>query len=590
MFSAPGKYTLSTTIAALLSIIYASPNALIQRTPFMSRLTRYGIILALSLSCAGFCPVAKSQPNPQNKTSKKAPGSVSGRITVKGKGKGGIVVGVRTGEFGPQMGPLLKAVSDQDGNYRITDLPAGTYQVAPVAPAFVISDFNSFGPRGKSLILSEGENVEGIDFSMVRGGVITGKVSHADGRPVIEERINVVLAEQASDRQVPTQLGSAVTDDRGVYRVFGLTAGRYKIAIGQGADTPFIGGGPGRPTYERVFYPDVTNPNEAKVVELGEGTEATNIDITVGQKLSGFAAGGVAIDGETDQPLANLRFGLQRIVGERPNFIGTTVLSNRLGAFRFENLTPGKYAVVLLLQNSDMRGDPVTFEVVDQDVNGLMLRTQRGGSVSGTVVLEGTNDKAVQSKIAQLRLQAYVRNETPSRGFGQSSSINPDGSFRVGGLPPGVAGFSLGARDRGMLTGFVLARVERDGVVLPSGIEIKSGEHISGVRIVVVYGSGIVRGTIKVENGPLPTGARLLVRLMKPEDRSFMMRAGEVDARGRFSVEGVPSGSYELHATAYIPGSRARSPSSRQSVTVTEGSVTEVEVIIDFDGNASPNP
>jgi hypothetical protein len=237
-----------------------------------------------------------------------------------------------------------------------------------------------------------------------------------------------------------------------------------------------------------------------------------------------------------------------------------------------------------------MRGDPFPFEVVDQDVTGIMLRTSRGASVSGTVVLEGTHDKVVQSKIAQLRLQAYVRNETSSSGFGQSSSINPDGSFRVGGLPPGVAGFSLGARDRGMLTGFVLARVERDGVVLPRGIEVKSGEHISGVRIVVVYGSGIVRGTIKVENGPLPTGARLLIRLVKPDDHSFMVRAGEVDARGRFSVEGVPAGSYELHATAFTPGSRARPPSSRQSITVTEGSVTEVEVVIELDGNASPNP
>ncbi|MGI9068778.1 MAG: hypothetical protein ACR2HX_20545 [Pyrinomonadaceae bacterium] len=563
----------------------------------MGRLTHYGIILALSFSCAVFCPVANSQASLQNKTNKKATGSVSGRITVKGKGKGGIVVGMRTGDFGPQMGPLSKAVTDQDGNYRITDLPAGTYQLAPIAPAFVLSNFNSLGPRGKAVILSEGENVEGIDFSMIRGGVITGKVSHADGRPVVEERINVVLAEQASDRQVQTtQSGSAVTDDRGVYRVFGLTAGRYKISIGHGTDTPFIGGGgggggPGRPIYERVFYPDVTNPNEAKVVEVGEATEATNIDITIGQKLSGFAAAGVAIDGETDQPLPNLRFGLQRIVGERPNFMGTTVLSSRLGAFQFENLTPGKYEVFLLPQNNDMRGEPVTFEVVDQDVNGIMLRTSRGASLSGTVVLEGTNDKVVQSKIAQLRLQAYVRNETPSRGFGQSSSINPDGSFRVGGLPPGVAGFSLGDRDRGMLTGFVLARVERDGVVvLPRGIEIKSGEHISGVRIVVVYGSGIVRGTIKVENGPLPTGARLLIRLVKPEDHSFMVRAGEVDARGRFSVEGVPSGSYELHATAYMPGSRARPPSSRQPVTVTEGSVNEVEVVIDLDGNASPNP
>lgn len=558
----------------------------------MGRLTRYAIILALSLCCVGFCPVANSQASLQNNTSKKATGSVSGRITVKGRGKGGIVVGVRAGDFGPQMGPLLRAITDQEGNYHITDLTAGNYQVVPVAPAFVVSDFNSFGSRGKALILSEGENVEGIDFSILRGGVITGKVSQADGRPVVEERINVSLAEQTDRREPGTLMGlSFQTDDRGIYRVFGLPAGRYKISIGQSPDTFFGGASPGRPTYERVFYPDVTNPNEAKVVELGEGSDATNIDITVGQSITGFAVGGIVLDGETNQPLANLRFGLQRITERDASFIGSSSISNRLGEFRFENLTPGKYAAFILpQQNSDLRGDPVPFEVVDQDVTGIMLRTSKGASVSGTVVLEGSHDKTVQSKIAQFRLQAYVRSEGNSSGFVQSSSINPDGSFRVGGLQAGVAQFQLGAQDREFLTGFVLARVERDGVVLPSGVEIKAGEQISGLRIVVVYGSGIIRGTIKVENGPLPTGARLMIRLVKPEDPSFMVRPQDVDARGRFAVEGVPAGSYDLYVHCFIPGLRARQPSSRQSITVTEGSMTEVELVIDLEANPSPRP
>jgi len=560
----------------------------------MDRLTRYAIILALSLSCAELCSVANSQASLQNKTSTKATGSVLGRITIKGKGKGGIVVGLRSGDFGPQTGLLFKATTDQEGNYRITDVPAGNYQVAPIAPAFVVSDFNSFGRQGKALILAEGENAEGIDFSIVRGGVITGKVSHADGRAVIEERINIVLAEQ-TDRQGPvTQSGLAFyTDDRGVYRVFGLPVGKYKISIGQSQDTFFGGGGsPGRPTYERVFHPDVTNPNEAKVVELGEGSEATNIDITVGQRVTGFTVAGLVMDGETDQPLANLRFGLQRMVGERnSNFSGITVISDRRGEYRFENVTPGKYSVFIMpQQNSEVRGDPVAFEVVDQDVTGIMLRTSKGASVSGTVVLEGSHDKTVQSRLAQLRLQAYVRSEATGPVWAQSSSINLNGSFRVGGLQSGVAHFQLASQDRGLLTGFVLSRVERDGVVFPRGVEIKSGEQISGLRVVVVYGSGIIRGTIKVENGPLPTGARLMTRLMRPEDPSFMVRPEDVDARGRFAIEGVPAGSYDLYVSIFVPGSRVRQPSSKQSITVTEGSVTEVELVIDLEANPTPRP
>lgn len=560
---------------------------------FMGRLKRYTIIVALSFTCAGLWPSSTSPANAQNKTIKKPTGSVSGHITVKGKAKAGIVVGVRVGDFGSPAAPLSKATTDQDGNYRITDLPAGNYQIAPVAPAYVVPELNSSGQRAKALILSEGEQVEGIDFSLVRGGVITGKVSFPDGRPVIEERITMTAADQGERRRLVPPVSSAFqTDDRGIYRIFGIVPGKYKISVGQGQDPSFSGTRPGRPTFEQVFYPDVTNSDEAKIIELGEGTEAINIDITVGQTITGFAAAGVAIDGETNQPLANLRFGLRRVVDERnASYIGSTAISNRLGEFKFESLTPGKYAAFIVPQpNSELRGDPISFEIADQDVSGLVFRTSMGGSISGTIVLEGSADKAVQSKLAQLRVQTYVRSETPGGGFVQTSSINLDGSFRVGGLQAGAAQFQLSAQDRGLVTGFVISRVERDGVVFPRGVEIKSGEQVSGLKIFVIYGNGIVRGTIKIENGPLPTEARLFIQLAKPGDTSFMVRPQVVDARGRFAVEGVPAGTFELYAQCSIPGSRVRPPSARQSITVTEGSVTEVELVIDLAANQPPRP
>jgi hypothetical protein len=46
---------------------------------------------------------------------------------------------------------------------------------------------------------------------------------------------------------------------------------------------------------------------------------------------------------------------------------------------------------------------------VDQDVNGLVIKsTKAAASLSGTVVLE-TYDKAVFAKLAQLRIQGYVQ-------------------------------------------------------------------------------------------------------------------------------------------------------------------------------------
>jgi hypothetical protein len=82
----------------------------------MNSLPRYAIVLALSFSCAIFNTAANSQTKPV----KKAPtSSVAGRITIHGKGAAGIVVGMRSVDFAQPPIPVLKATTDQDGNYRI---------------------------------------------------------------------------------------------------------------------------------------------------------------------------------------------------------------------------------------------------------------------------------------------------------------------------------------------------------------------------------------------------------------------------------------------------------------------------------------
>jgi hypothetical protein len=557
----------------------------------MSNLTRYVFGLAVILGYLGYYSVAQSQTKPIKKT---LTGTVSGRVTIKGKGAPGVVVGLRTGEFTRQPGPLFKSTTDQEGNYRIIDVPAGNYQVAPIAPAFVVSDGPAYGSRGTPLVITEGEAVDGIDFALLRGGVITGKVTDAEGRALIDERITLFRADPNNQR------GSAFyfapegfqTDDRGIYRMFGVPAGRYKV--GQSEDGFYRSIEEGRPSSKQTFHPDVTDLAKATVIELAEGAEATNIDITVGRTIQGFSARGKVVDGDTGQPVANVRVGLEMMIDEQHSFIPATVASNSLGEFRIENLTPGKYAVVILpQQESALRADAVAFEVTDQDITGLLVKTEKGASLAGTVVLEGTDDKTALTKLGQLRVQAYIRSEGFNSGFNQSAPINADGSFRLGGLGSGIANLSLGAQDRSLLKGFVISRIERDGIVQARTLEIKPGEQITGVRVVVTYGTATIRGVVKFENGSLPTGAQCAVRLVKPGETSpdMTMWASQVDLRGHFVIEGVAAGSYELSVSAYIPSLRNKEPSARQQISVADGAVTEVTVTLDLNQNPGPpNP
>jgi len=562
-----------------LSIIEASPFSGSLRIVLMSSLLRHVFVLALSLCSTGFLFPANAQTkNPK----KPLTGSVSGRITVHGKGIAGIIVGVRSSDFSPQPPPAIKATTDSEGNYRITGIPAGSYQVSPMAPAYVAIDLLPPRGRGRNLLLSDGEDVPDVDFSLERGGVVTGRVTDAGGRPVVEERLTLVPVDQNRQNYGPVMSNGAQTDDRGVYRIYGLAPGQYKISVGRDDENYYPSSGPGRVAYKRTFYPAADNLADAKVIDVTEGSEFTNIDIAIGPTLPGFVASGKVVDGETGRPVPGLRLGLRRGMNNDYGGINASVSSNSQGEFSLENVTPGKYAILILpVPGVESRADPVTLEVVDQNVTGLLVKTFNGLSISGTVVVDGKKDNSVTAKLSEFRLNAYVQTEGRNSGFGHSSPISADGSFRIGGLSPGTANLSLGSQDGRPPVNFGILRLELDGVVLPRGVELSADEQqVTGVKVVLRYGTGSIRGEVKLENGPLPSGSYLQVWIRKVGDTSSGYRPYMPDLRGRFLIEGIDAGDYELNVNVNVPGREP--PRATQTITITDGTVTEVAVTVDL--------
>ncbi len=541
-----------------------------------------------------FCSTVQTQSQTAP-PKKEAPCSISGKVTIKGKGAPGIVVGMRAADFGSyasQWTAPNKATTDQDGNYKITNVAPGSYRIEPAAPAFV----NSGDLEGKTLIITAGETVEDIDFTLTLGGVITGKVVDSEDLPLIEEQVNLLPAEANTQiRQYMNWPGMIRTDDRGIYRIFGIPPGRYKVAVGQSEDGS-LARGPRRSRHKQTFAPGVTDSSKASVIEVTEGSEATNVDITAGRSLGTFAVSGRIFNGETLQPLPNITLGLQRIVAHGTEFMNWGSTSNIKGEFKLENVTPGKYELVLPPQTNGMRADTVQFEVIDADVSGLQVKTAEGAVVSGHVVMEGRNDRAVLGRLGQMWLHTYVSSAANDRATSwiRPVTISPDGSFQIRGLQSGVAHFTLTAADARPITGLAIVRIERDGMAQPAGVEIKDGERVTGVRLVVNYGTGKIRGLVKIENVELPANARFFVRFTIPgaePTRFSTLPSPEVDSRGHFFIEGLAAGTYQVHATMFMPGSQIRPPSVTQQVNVADGTVTELTLTLKLEPTPGPgNP
>jgi hypothetical protein len=106
-------------------------------------------------------------------------GVISGQVTLKAKPASQVTMVLFCDDTSADWCPKgeLKASTDVNGLYRLTGLPAGTYWVKPMTPAFV--------EMSRKVTIDNGETVARIDFDLVKAGVITGRITDADGHPVI---------------------------------------------------------------------------------------------------------------------------------------------------------------------------------------------------------------------------------------------------------------------------------------------------------------------------------------------------------------------------------------------------------------------
>jgi hypothetical protein len=271
---------------------------------------------------------------------------------------------------------------------------------------------------------------------------------------------------------------------------------------------------------------------------------------------------------------------------------GSDQKSNSQGEFRIDNLVPGKYSVSAHMpSDSDLRAEPVGFDVVDQDVTGLVIKLARGGtSLSGKVVVQGSRERNETTKFSDLHLAVTVSGEGGNEDV-RGIQVGSDGNFRFGGLRPGIANFSISDySNSNKKRAYSVVRVENDGVVQPGGIQIQNSRDLTGVRVVIATSdAATIRGVVKLGNAPLPADVRLFIRLARPGDRLSNIRP-EADARGHFLIEGLAPGTYELSVYAHMLGSQQSIPTIKQLITLEEGAVTEVTLDLKPTSDLAPKP
>src|SRR5262245_57306975 len=516
----------------------------------------FAVLVLIQLLCLRLEFAAQSQV----KVTRLGTASVSGQVLLNGAPLGDVTVVLRPERpTSTEEAKGIEAKSDEDGNFRITGVAARNYYISVLTPGFVMTGVGASSLRGKTLTIAAGEKLENISIELRREGVITGRVTDSNGDPVIREWIDLIkLGDDGKPQPSPfNHPGPKMTDERGVYRITGLPEGRYLVSVGVSPEESGARLQYRTSSYPKTFYPGVTDQSQAKAVEVKEGFENADVDISGVVAKKAYEISGRVVHADTGEPAEGVMVFYGAMSKDRGVISGWRLSkerSNAEGEFQIKGVAPGKYAVYArTLPKSELFSDPVFYEITDGGVQGVELRIHRGGSISGSVVIEGSNDVA-RAKLSQLQIIGHQRLERPYIPLGDPTGLNADGSFRIEGLQSGKINLSLIADQK--LGGFLVKRIERDGVQQPDGIEISPGENVSNVRVFVEYGNLTLRGEVKIVGGKLPPSRWIYANAIRLNESQPRACGANVDARGQFIFENLLPGEYEVRLVSlvYQPG------------------------------------
>ena len=160
-------------------------------------------------------------------------GSVAGRVIDLASGAP-VKRAVVTVEGESRSDRTGKTMTGEDGSFVLKDLPKGRYWVSAEKTGFLRGSYRgrSSGGYGDPVEVADGAAKTGVDISLARQGVITGRVLDEAGEPAERVMVQAIPVRKSSGRSVVV----ATSNDLGDFRLTKLPPGSYKLLASRGMD------------------------------------------------------------------------------------------------------------------------------------------------------------------------------------------------------------------------------------------------------------------------------------------------------------------------------------------------------------------
>lgn len=486
------------------------------------------------------------------------------------------------------------ALTDEQGRFAVINMPPARYSIRAEKGGYPPSNYGAKRPGrpGSGLLVKDGEHVENLIIRMARGAVITGTLFDERGQPlpgasVTAFAVGTLITGEFNMTGV-ARSGSAFpeTDDRGMFRFYGLPAGEYivgtsaffrglndavrvptdaeiRAAFGTEQQRPRVintdprAAGPSaavapRVNYAPIYFGDVTDPTAATRIKVSAGEERAGVDLHLKlQPTANISGKVIGPDGAVPRVTMNLAF-----VAAVPGQGYTRVSSGQPdGSFAYTGMAPGNYVVIAKTTTPPVLVAEAPVSLNGQDVTNLQLALAPTMSATGKLQFVGTSlppPDPAKIFVNLLTTTGYGYQQVPG------ATVTATLDWTMDGVVPGKFRIAATVRDtpKPGAPAWALSKVmlgDRD--VTDIAIDVVAGQPLPPITVTFTDAATELTGTISTAAGQPGTDYFVVVI---PADQKYWLwntrriKSTRPDANGRYTFAGLPPGTYRVAATTEL--------------------------------------
>ena len=469
------------------------------------------------------------------------PGTIAGTVIKAGTAVQQPLGDARLELTGAPGAPVVTR-TDLNGEFAFPNLPPGQYRLTVTCDGFIRQEY------GKRIVVAGGQQVGDVLFELEPAPTVTGWVLDSFGEPIAN--IMVEALHRSYDVRGNPRLAraaSALTDDRGEYRIFWLNPGEYFFY----ASSALPDSKEEQPlrVVTPTYFPGVRAPDDARSLRLDIGREI-RVDFRLSRRVSLWKVSGQTMNGGTSRSIA-ARITLTPS-NQDPSFsryrAASSATGREPGQFSILNVVPGSY--VLMAKSGSGDQEIAIFESVSlrpvpysprtrPPEHEVSLRLAPPFSITGRLFVESREGADLGGASVAL---ISVDPDLPSP---RRVLVRPDGQLVLDGVVPGSYVLEISGLSQDL---YLKAARFGDDDILEDPLTLDRPDRANPLGILLGSDGGRLEVAAYGDEGEPHAAHVVLVPDVTRRSRRDQYRVTMSGEAGPAILEGIPPGSYKLFA------------------------------------------